>query len=271
MLLRQKVFDRIPEALEANPQFVQRSLRARAHRAFMQIVSRRPFLQRQMLEDHAPRPHPRRPPRQRLRPLPPLLAVKLIQGFERLLLRRSFARVHMIQQLDRDRIAPRPQAFRSTLASPACRADRPGPETISFPLSSCPSTKNPDPWPSAHPPENGSAAAPPANHAPDRPRTPPPPDHTPPARAPSRHAARASAWFWQTLDSRASDLDSLPPWLPSLTEPLSPLCDNSSRAGRCEPFRQHLSVVSSPPSAIRILSMRHPEDVPSIVSSELAT
>src|SRR6266849_8189760 len=53
---------------------------------------------------HAPRTYPRRPPRQSPRPLPPLLAIKLIEIFERKLLAHSLAHVDMIEQFNRYRI-----------------------------------------------------------------------------------------------------------------------------------------------------------------------
>src|ERR1035437_3518399 len=78
-----------------------------------------PLVERQMQVHHAPRTHPRRTTRQRSRPLPPLLAVKLIEIFKGVLLAFAFARVHAIQQPDDDWFAP---AFRRDAA---CRVSRP--------------------------------------------------------------------------------------------------------------------------------------------------
>ncbi len=94
-------------------------LRPRPQSVFVQIVAGDPLFERQMQVHRAPRTHPRRAPRQRSRPLPPLLAVKLIEIFEGVLLAFAFARLHAIQQPGDDRIAP---AFRRDAASRVSRA-----------------------------------------------------------------------------------------------------------------------------------------------------
>src|SRR5258708_1029986 len=140
----------------------------------------------------------------------------------------------------------RRSASQSTPASLACRAARRVPEKASSPPSSYPSMKNPDREPSTHRPATGTAAAQREDRAPDQHRTRPAPDRIPLAPVPSKPAAQASAWAWQTwfertwlgqtslkltwleqerferssdwqASDRASKLDWLPPWLPYLT------------------------------------------------------
>src|ERR1700716_3751181 len=101
MLPRQKIFHRVTEAFDANAQLMQSNLRPRPQSVFVEIVSGGPLLERQMQIHHAPRTHPRRAPRQSSRPLPPLLAIKLIEIFERQLLAHSFAHVNMVEKFAR--------------------------------------------------------------------------------------------------------------------------------------------------------------------------
>ena len=104
MLAGQKILHRITEAFDANAQLMHSNLQPRPQSVLVQTVSGCPFFQRQMQIHHAPRTHPRSTPRQSPRPLPPLLAIKLIEIFERKLLAHSFAHVDMIEQFDRYRI-----------------------------------------------------------------------------------------------------------------------------------------------------------------------
>src|ERR1035441_10299860 len=105
MLARQKIFHRVTEAFDADAQRMPANLRPTPQSVFVQIVSRRPFLQRQMQINDAPPTHPRSPLWQSARPLPPLLAIKLIQIFESVLLAYRFPSMHVIKQFDHDRIA----------------------------------------------------------------------------------------------------------------------------------------------------------------------
>src|SRR5580698_3006424 len=105
MLARQKIFYRITEAFDADAECMPAHLRSRPDSVFVQFVSGCPLFKRQMQIDHAPGTHPRSAMRQSSAPLPPLLAVKLFEIFERKLLAHRLACVHVREQLARYGIA----------------------------------------------------------------------------------------------------------------------------------------------------------------------
>src|ERR1700686_5798625 len=83
VLLRQKIFYRVAEVLDADSKFMPANRGARPQSAFMQVVSFHPLFKREMQVDEASRPHPGGPLRKRFAPLPPLLAIELIEIFTR--------------------------------------------------------------------------------------------------------------------------------------------------------------------------------------------
>src|ERR1700731_4660760 len=98
MLLGQKVFHDVAEALQSDAQGVKCDLGAVAQRAAMQFVGFSPTLQREVLKHEASRPYSGRTAWEGRHPSPPLLSIELLQRNCCLLLEAGFTRCEELEQ-----------------------------------------------------------------------------------------------------------------------------------------------------------------------------
>src|SRR5207249_12281291 len=100
MLLWQEIFDDVAKTLDADSQLVKCNPGSAAHCTAMQIVSVQPSLEREVLNNHASLPQPRRSAWQFNAPTPPLFAIEFIECEGGFLVQFDFASGERLKQGD---------------------------------------------------------------------------------------------------------------------------------------------------------------------------